>query len=255
MKIKFLGVGSQFSTMEYYHSNMLITSQSGKKMLLDCGSDAKFSLSECRIAPNDIDAVYISHLHSDHIGGMEWMAVSTYFAKNRKMPKLFAEKGLMKELWDYSLKGGLECIQGRCLKLSDYFDCSPAQEDGVFRWEGIGFTLKKMPHINSICRNHYSYGLLIENAVTNKLSVFITTDTQFQPDILKETSRRASLIFHDCETTRFKTTVHAHYDELRTLPPEIKRKIWLYHYQPNPPYIPEKDGFMGFVRKGQEFDL
>jgi ribonuclease BN (tRNA processing enzyme) len=120
MKIKFLGVGSQFSTMEYYHSNMLITAQSGKKMLVDCGSDARFSLSESRIGPNDIDAVYISHLHGDHIGGMEWMAFSTYFAQNSKKPKLFAEKSLMDDLWNYSLRGGLECIQGRSLILHLY---------------------------------------------------------------------------------------------------------------------------------------
>jgi hypothetical protein len=54
--------------------------------------------------------------------------------------------------------------------------------------------------------------------------------------------------------------VHAHYDDLKTLPDEIRKKIWLMHYQPVMPIIDlqkraRDDGFAGFVEKGQIFDL
>ena len=59
MKIIFIGVGAAFTTAEYYQSNMLIIAQSGKRMMLDCGSDARFSLNESHIqnwdSPEDID--------------------------------------------------------------------------------------------------------------------------------------------------------------------------------------------------------
>ena len=84
MKLQFLGVGSQFSGHDQYHSNMVITARSGKRMLIDCGSDVKFSLAECGLLPTDLDAVYISHLHADHIGGMEWLALSTLFQPGRQ---------------------------------------------------------------------------------------------------------------------------------------------------------------------------
>jgi len=34
MKIKFIGVGSAFTTQDYYQSNMLITARSGKDLLV-----------------------------------------------------------------------------------------------------------------------------------------------------------------------------------------------------------------------------
>ena len=65
------------------------------------------------------------------------------------------------------------------------------------------------------------------------------------------------MIFHDCETSPFKSGVHAHYDELKTLKNDVKNKMWLYHYQPNT-LTEEKvqqDGFAGFIKKGLDFDI
>jgi ribonuclease BN (tRNA processing enzyme) len=255
MKIKFVGVGSAFTTQDYYQSNMLITARSGKKLLLDCGSDARFALAECGIYGYNvgevIDAVYISHLHADHVGGLEWLAFSTFFNPKHKKPTLFVEEQTMRELWEHSLKGGLGRIEGHTMLLTDYFDCQPLAEDGTFSWEGIQYTLVKMPHVITGSINHYSYGLLLrENAGIN---IFITTDTTFQPKLIVEMAQKADIIFHDCETTPFNTLVHAHYNDLVTLSAALKQKMWLYHYQPQPNYKPEADGFKGFIVKGQEF--
>ena len=43
--------------------------------------------------------------------------------------------------------------------------------------------------------------------------------------------KQADLIIQDCETTPFKSGVHANYSELVTLPLEIKTKMMLLHYQ------------------------
>ena len=257
MKIQFIGVGSAFTTPEYYQSNMLITARSGKKLLLDCGGDARFSLAECGINSGNmgelIDGVYISHLHTDHIGGLEWLAFNTFFNPKSKKPMLFSEEKMMQELWEYSLKKGLGRIEGQITQLEDYFACYPQAETGTFYWESIAATLVKMPHVMTGSNNHYSYGLLLREP--GEASVFISTDTQFQPTLIAEIALRADVIFHDCETTPFNTPVHAHYQELCTLPAALKQKIWLYHYQPQPTYQPQQDGFKGFVIKGQEFNF
>jgi hypothetical protein len=65
----------------------------------------------------------------------------------------------------------------------------------------------------------------------------------------------ADVVFHDCETYPFKSGVHAHYDDLVTLPKEQKAKMWLYHYGPDPKQNANKDGFCGFVQKGQTFEV
>ena len=260
MKLKFIGVGSAFTTSDYYQSNLLITASNGKNLLVDCGTDIRFSLNEsCGITEvnlcNKIDAVYISHLHSDHIGGMEWMAFQTYFNPNHKRPQLFMEQTLMHELWDNSLVAGLGCIEGKCMHLTDYFTCRTLAGNGSFTWEGICFQLVRMPHICAGYKNFYSYGLIINDLVNNSPAVFFTTDTQYRPDIIAHEIETASVIFHDCETSGFKSAVHAHYQDLLKFPREIRQKMWLYHYQPNPGFNPETDGFKGFVIKGQEFEF
>lgn len=259
MKIKFIGVGSAFTTSAYYQSNMLITAQCGKKMLMDCGSDARFALSECNIHNSnlgeEIDAIYISHLHADHIGGMEWLAFNSYFSPNRVKPKLFMEEKIMNQMWNHSLKGGLGCIEGQEMHLSDYFDCQPLSENDSFLWEGVKFTLIEMPHVITENRKHGSFGLLVEEVGHKGPVVLITMDTQFQYDFISKIGDKVNVIFHDCETTPYKSIIHTHYEDLCTLPTKIKEKMWLYHYQPDPEYQPEADGFKGFVVKGQEFDF
>jgi len=255
MKIRFIGVGTQSSGQDQYHSNMVITSHTGRRMLIDCGGDVRFSLAESGIQSKDLHAVYISHLHSDHIGGMEWLALSTFFAKERRRLQLFAERTVLDRLWNNSLKGGLECLRWQRLQLADYFDCQPLTEAVPFAWEGIRFEMVKMLHIAGEQCNHFSYGLLIENANAEGVSVFISTDAVFQPELLEEMSHKAGIIFHDCETMPHKTQVHAHFDQLCTLPAAIKHKIWLYHYQPNSDCQPHENGFQGFVVKGQEFSF
>ena len=257
MKITFLGAGAAFTTQEYYQSNMLVTAASGKRLLIDCGTDIRHSLAEQGIhAGNigaEIDAVYISHCHSDHIGGMEYFAFASYFGGKRGAIKLFAEQDLLRKLWNESLKGGLGHIQGKSMQMDEYFDCRPLSHNASFRWEEIDFQLVAMPHIVVDDEIIYSHGLLIGKTESEKYAAFISTDAQFRPDMISAIAQKVSVIFHDCETTPFKSVVHAHYDELRTLPAAVRNRMWLYHYQPDPVYEPEADGFKGFVKRGQEF--
>ena len=68
-------------------------------MLIDCGSDIKHSLFEQGLSHTDIDAVYISHLHADHVGGLEWLGFSKLF-NDKKKPKLYISPKLQTELWN-----------------------------------------------------------------------------------------------------------------------------------------------------------
>jgi hypothetical protein len=70
----------------------------------------------------------------------------------------------------------------------------------------------------------------------------------------------ANHIFQDCETAPFKSGVHANYVDLKTLSPEIKAKMWLYHFQDNVIEDYETwnakaiaDGFRGFMKTGAVF--
>lgn len=259
MKIKFIGVGGAFAPITVGNSNMLL-SHNGKNMLVDCGVTAPYILrDELGIPHTEIDAFWISHLHCDHVGGLEHYAFMRYFVPIRDQqgnvikPKLYTIQYLMQELWEHTLRGGLESVEGKITTLTDFFDCRPIQPNDNFEWQGYLFQPVQTIHVMAGYIFRYSYGLLITNPITQKVA-FVTTDTQFAPYQLHKFYEMADVIFHDCETLSQKSHVHAHYEDLATLPIEIKNKMWLYHYA-KPIDSWKNDGFQGFITKGQEFEI
>ncbi|MBF0195790.1 MAG: MBL fold metallo-hydrolase [Magnetococcales bacterium] len=259
IKIDFLGVGSAFTTQEYHQPNLLITALNGKKMLIDCGSDIRFSLGEWCEQRNSntptIDAVYCSHAHADHIGGLEWLAFDTYFNPNIKKPLMFGVGDLLEDIWDKSLRGGVEYIDDKVMTLSDYFQPKVISHLKPFSWEDIQFIPLKFLHVNNSIKPMYSYGLII-NSDSDGDSFFFSSDAKFTKNLtqtIKKWEPKVKYIFQDTETTPYRTGVHAHYDELCTLPDNIRKKMWLYHHNPHPKQKPCEDGFLGFVEKGQSF--
>jgi ribonuclease BN (tRNA processing enzyme) len=252
MKLTFLGTGSAFTIgADNWQSNMLLEAPSGKKLLIDCGTDIRFSLAEVGLSAKDIDAVYISHPHADHCGGLEWLAFSTYFNPMCKRPRLVASADLVDELWHNTLKGGMGSIQGQIASLDLYFEVNAIGPNGAFVWEGVTFQLVQVIHYMDGFRFVPSYGLMFD---LNGKKVFLTTDTQFAPNQIRDFYNMADLIFHDCETSPFKSGVHSHFSDLATLPEEYKGKMWLYHYQPGDLPDAVREGFQGFIVKGQSFE-
>lgn len=229
---------------------MLIESESGKRMLIDCGGDVRFSLAEQKLSSREIDSVYISHLHADHVGGLEWLGFTTYFNQERTRSKLFAGEDVLAELWEHTLQGGMRSDQGSVAGIETFFDVHPIVGEGAFIWEGMAFQLVQVSHINDGARLMPSYGICFD---LNDRTVLLTTDTQYTPERLAGQYASADIIFHDCEVSPYKSGVHACYNELKALPPEIRAKMWLYHYQPGPLPDAVADGFLGFVVKGQTF--
>lgn len=264
MKLTFIGVGSAFS-LKNYHSNMLlestrvagvtgVTESLTERMLIDCGGTAQMALHELGFNAFDIDDLYISHQHADHIGGMEWLCFSRYFGQNRKcLPDLYLNEKLAASLWNDSLRGGMRSHQGVVLELDSFFTrVHRVGRNKSFNWGGANFTPVQTVHVMDGYEIVPSYGLLIN---TDKGEAFLTTDTQFCPRQIEDFYQRAWIIFQDCEAAPYKSGVHAHYSDLKTLPPEIKGKMWLYHY---PDYeLPDAkaDGFAGFITKGQSFEI
>jgi L-ascorbate metabolism protein UlaG (beta-lactamase superfamily) len=97
-----------------------------------------------------------------------------------------------------------------------------------------------------------SYGLIF---TIDKKRIYFTADTQLAPSQIIAFYEEADLIFQDCETLTKKTGVHAHYSDLVKLPAKIKKKMWLYHYNPGVLPNAKEDGFQGFIQKGQYFNF
>ena len=253
MKLIFLGAASGLGTDPgNYQSNMLLITDSGKKLLIDCGTDIRFSLTKANYLPQDIDAVYISHLHADHIGGLEWFALQRKFVCPPPLPDLIIHEHLAPRLWEHSLSGGLKTLEDQDATLRDFFLVHEVSDDQIYEWEGLKLKLIQTIHVHSNGELMPSYG--VDIGYKGK-TFLITADTQFTPDILGSYYKAATLVFHDCETLKTPSGVHAHISELNTLDPVIKAKMWLYHY--NDGELPDAtaQGFLGFVHCGQVIEL
>lgn len=271
MKLKFIGTGSAF-TLKNFQTNTLIE-RNGKNLLIDAGTDIRFALKKVGLSYKNIDALYLTHQHSDHISGTEYLAFCTFFdpaCKDNKIT-LYGNNVLLREAWNHSLSGGLRSVQGKVVNLSDYFDVQMIKKNGVFEWEDIRFHIVQSVHIMDGYSIVHSYGLMIEVPQTDNgygfgKKIFYTGDTQFNPNQIQDFYKAADLIIQDCETSPYMSGVHANYQELCTLSPETKKKMCLVHFQDNvldsngvvlPEWVEKtkRDGFMGFVERGTEMDM
>jgi len=300
MKITVLGCGSAFSKINYNQCFML--EEDGRKMLIDFGAKAPMALDKADVNIMDIDDVYISHQHGDHIGGLEEMAFSRYDWMNfpRRYddylkvdnidimkpyaPRIIANRKLLENLWNTSLKGGLESMQGFVAKLETFFEPMPIDDNETFEWQGWTVHLVQQVHIFSGSVISQTFGLFFER--DGRKSVYFTTDAQyFQPEQVEVFYNKADIIFQDCECLGvdtknkkfiFSSGVHASYAKLAgwpsanamVLPDDIKSKIYLSHYQDfvtegkdfmgndcNWSDLALEDGFKDFVHVGMEIDV
>ena len=284
VEMKFLGTGSAFC-LDNWQSNVLmsVTSDSGetKTLLIDCGGDVRHSLNEQGLSHLDIDAIYVSHPHADHVGGLEWMAFLARFDPRYSMqrrnkqpaglrsqpikPTIIGNWRVLQAVWENCLRGGLESLEGVEAGLPVYFDVVDIGDNESFIFNGLKIELLRVVHIMNNRELVPSYGVMLDMPGGEK--VFFTTDTQHAPNQIGHFYDRSDLIFHDCETgyarddgvpnfdKPFMSGVHAHLEELKDLPDDVRAKMRLYHYQDGTigsPVEPraEELGFGGFVKKG-----
>lgn len=251
MKFTFLGTGSAF-TLDNYQSNMVLQVD-GKNLLIDAGGDVRHSLREVGLTHKDIHGVYISHLHADHIGGLEWLGFATYFSDAHPRMPMYVNERVADQLWENCLRGGMASHQNRLAYLDTYFDVHRISRNCTFEFEGYEFRMIQTVHYMDGYEIVPSFGLMWTGPQGAR--AFLTTDTQFVPDQLSQFYRDCDIIFQDCETSAFPSGLHAHYEQLKTLPDEIRAKMWLYHYQDGSLPDAVADGFAGFANKGQTFEF
>ena len=78
MKIIVLGTGTPYPNRERFGSAIVVEAD-GKKLLFDCGRGAVIRLAQAGMAVNDIEAVYLTHLHSDHVTGLSDLWLTGWF--------------------------------------------------------------------------------------------------------------------------------------------------------------------------------
>lgn len=256
LTLTFLGVGSAFSKTNL-QSNALIEAWSAgpekqdspdDTLLVDFGTTGPLALHQLRSKPGfsyldhngvvhypAISRIFITHQHSDHIGGLEELAIMNMRHRvdrrtgRASKPQIISAIDTLVSLWDHSLKGGLSVLNGRLAALEDYFDVLAVKTKFAVldRYE---FAIFPTDHIRVQRKYDWaSYGLLISDRETAQ-TVLYSGDTRFDPEGLGEMMAAAKLNFHEVQLEDQADSVHATLSEMRTMPETTRKKTILYHY-------------------------
>ncbi|MBH5316824.1 MBL fold metallo-hydrolase [Paenibacillus sp. GSMTC-2017] len=239
MKITMVGTGSAFA--KRFDNNNALIEVDGYRLLVDCGITLPKALHEMDISFHDLNAVLISHIHGDHVGGLEELAFQMMF-KYKQKPVLYLAQTLIEPLWENTLRGGL--TQESLNRLDDFFVVKPLEIGRSYQLApGLNVELIKTEHI--IDKDSFSF-LFNER-------FFYSADMRFDHLLLQTlVDKGVETIYHDCQLET-PAVVHAGLDELLTLPKSIQEKLWLMHYGDGIDNYRGKTGAMRIVEQRKSY--
>lgn len=83
MRLTVIGCGDAFGAGGRLNTCFHVKTP-GTTFLIDCGATALIGLRAQGLKPNDIDAVFITHLHGDHFAGLVWLMLDAQYVSKRK---------------------------------------------------------------------------------------------------------------------------------------------------------------------------
>lgn len=218
-----LGVGDTFS--EKHHSTAVLLACDGFLLAIDCPDMYRGVLRDSSercgraLQLSDIDHFLITHVHGDHMNGLEGVAFYKHFVDGKPV-ELLCSRELRASIWDQRLAATMGVLWNgeafREMAFESYFRHHelPWGEDtqvGPFRIR----TRRTIHHVPTSA-------LFIEAAGR---TLGYSSDTAFDPDLIAFLAP-ADLIIHETNLG----PAHTPYASLATLPEDLRRKMRLIHY-------------------------
>jgi ribonuclease BN (tRNA processing enzyme) len=247
LSVRVVGVGDAFTAR--YHNACLLVEARSTRLLVDAPPALARALrdlslaraSEPPVGLDDIDHVLITHLHGDHVGGLEQLLFWRRFVTLRKAT-LYAVPEVLAGLWDTRLRGGMDTLMDtpggptRKLALDDYADVrSLAPGENV-----IGdLVLEHRPTIH-----HIPTSALRVRACGKVLGY--SADTAFDPSLVAWLDA-SDLFFHETNLG-----VHTPLASLVALPSETRARMRLIHY---PDFHDVASSPIACAKEGDRYEL
>jgi ribonuclease BN (tRNA processing enzyme) len=218
-----LGVGDTFS--EVHHPTAFLLQAEGFSLAIDCPDSYRAVLRDAArttdrgLSLADIDDVLITHVHGDHMNGLEGVAFFKRFAQGKRVV-LHTTPEAAAVLWEQRLRAPMEHLwDGRCLqrlRFEDYFELHLLAWSGESRIGPFRVLTRRTVHHVPTC------ALLIEHGGR---TLGYSSDTAFDPSLVDFLSS-ADLILHETNLG----PAHTPWQSLVELPQDLRRRMRLVHY-------------------------
>lgn len=239
-RVTLLGTGSPAPDMRRFGPGVLVEA-GGKKLLIDSGRGGTQRLRQAGLALGQVDAVFLTHLHSDHVVGLPdlwltgWLQVP-YAA--RKGPFVVygptGTQGLMDGLarafeWDIQARIADQKLNPEVIRAQ----VTEVKEGVVYEQAGVKVTAIEVDHGELL---KPAFGYRVDFAAR---SVTISGDTRFSENLIKH-AEGTDLVIHQVAAVReellanpvFKVILshHTKPDEAGTLFTRVKPRLAVYYH-------------------------
>lgn len=278
MTLRLFGAGGAFSR-RYGTTCSMVTLRSGQRWLIDCGRQAPDQLHAAGFVWHDISGQIVTHVHGDHVYGMEDFAFIRYFESRGAdlasslggvMPRLIAHSAVRAEIWE-TLAPSLRYISdgrgnGQAGTLDHYFEviaaavCEPRRHNPWhhaehFAADDLRLVARETLHVPG--KPSCSLEISVDDEPGSERIAWWSGDCIVDVELLKALEPRTSIFFHDCTFVDYPGQVHGYFDKLESLPERVRHKMVLMHHEDNLDQNRERVEAAGFrvAMPGQVYDL
>ena len=105
MHLQFVGCGDAFGSGGRFNTCFHLVGNE-VNALIDCGATSLVAMNKLAIDRNDIDVIFISHFHADHIAGVPFFLLEANYVTKRKRPLTIVGPPSLKARFPGVMDGG-----------------------------------------------------------------------------------------------------------------------------------------------------